>query len=1337
MASVSEKIDARYEILGELGRGGMGVVYKANDLKMDRLVAVKVMTAHAPGRDEYQERFLREARSIARMQHPNIVVVHDFGYHSGAPYITMEYVEGVPLDKVIASRVGLVPLTKVDYIVQICHALHYAHQLGIIHRDVKPGNIMVLEGGRQVKLLDFGIARVGLPSRLTRSGLAIGTTSYMSPEQTQGKKDLDARADIFSAGVVLYELLAGKPPWTGESDYEVMSKIIHEPSPPLAGLSNYPAALDRVFELALAKEPGGRYDTAESMAQALSELEGPLKEQALEEALVCFEYGDLLRANDLVSQILRIDTRDREAIELHGRLHQVAQLQEHSEQVRQLRSTAEAAVAQKRYLEALAAVEEAISIDSANTELFHYRESIRNEVKRREDIRKKLELARHAQEMNDLSTAQELVERALETDPTDTMARMMKSALGQERKRQQLQELAEEASRALAVRAFARAKEFIQELESLDPIFPGIPSLKKALAEGEAEEKRRVELEKLIREIRRVLGSGIVPESLSITQQALVRFPGEPRLLRLRAQAEALSVADVRAIQEQIITVRDVVGKGANSEAPAAAESAPDTLEPAQRVQSVATTKNQEVERNRQAHAEKAVLEQVDDAIQARDYKSALRILASAQLDFPASIQIAEGLQRLQQTISKAQVLGESPSTDTLVGPPIIVQSSQAVEPLPAEPPSMFQLPPSPFPLPPPPVIPPLQWPLVPDTAPSKHEMLSSEKTRWAPTISTGILASDAAAGDRGRMSEAGGIGGFTRFFGAGANTDDDPMPGIRLIVTASADPLIIGTSIRVTSVRFQIGRCGDLAIRDPDVSREHAVIEWRDKMFKIADLGSKNGTYVNGRKVGEQGQGLPFGAVIRLGTVTALTFTCDQISELPDLTGQTIANRYGLIKLLRPGLKTALYEASDSHLPQRVAIKILSPSIAEYPGYLEHFNQEAETAVRLQHPHICRVLDFGQTRLSIGGRPFVPVSYFSMELMEGGNLNDQFVADSVIEFSRVVKWVDDTTDALEFAHRQGVIHAGLKPSSIVFDRNGEIYITDFATAHRIGEPVKPIFLGSPEFLAPEQWKEDTVPTPRVDQYSLAVIAYLMLTGSLPFEGQVDPAIRERNLKRGATLAHEEAAQRGRTPVPAQASEALQQALSVDPDDRYRSIREFFQAFKATNVKPVIQLDRTAKIFISYQRDASSGWAVHFASELERRHHISIFLDTQGTDKAVQFSTRLKKAIRDCDVFVCLLSGTTLQSKWVQEEIRLAWQHNKPMIPVFQESYSQPDPSEELEAHLEMLLGYEGVFLLDRRFIYIEHAIDKLASMVKSSFERPKPTKTRRTRKRSKPDMPA
>lgn len=650
------KIDNRYEVLGELGRGGMGIVYKATDLKMDRVVAIKVMTFHGAGRDEYQERFLREAKSIAKMQHPNIVVVHDYGYHGGAPYMVMEYVEGIPLDKVIASRVSLTALAKVDYIIQVCHALQYAHQQSIVHRDVKPGNIMVLEGGKRVKLLDFGIARAGGVSNLSKSGLAMGTTCYMSPEQTRGQKDLDGRADIFSAGVVLYELLTGRPPWTGEGDYEVMTKIIQDPYPPLSNfLRNYPPALDKVFELALAKDAGARYQTAAKMAQELAELETPLKEQVMEEALIQFDNGDLLRANDLVSQILRIDTRHREALDLQGKLQQVAHLQQRTDQVRKLRTAAEQAVGQKQYADALAAVEQAISIDSANTELFHYRELIRHELRRREEVRKKLELAKRAQEINDLSTAQELVEKALEADPTDTHARMMKSTLEQEKKRQQQREIAEDVSRALTVRAFGRAREGIQQLEALDPAFPPLASLEKALLEGEEEEKRRIEIENLVRQIRQALDAGALTESLVLTEQALARFPVETRLLRLRAQAEALrdKTEHEAAIVEQIEIINRLADSGRNAEALATAESAIKQLGSDYRLQAVAAQLRHTIERDHQVQAEQTALSRARKAIEAKDLELAAKILAQARTDFPTSRDIADALEIAQTAIAR------------------------------------------------------------------------------------------------------------------------------------------------------------------------------------------------------------------------------------------------------------------------------------------------------------------------------------------------------------------------------------------------------------------------------------------------------------------------------------------------------------------------------------------------------------------------------------------------------------------------------------------------------------------------------------------------------------
>jgi hypothetical protein len=260
-----------------------------------------------------------------------------------------------------------------------------------------------------------------------------------------------------------------------------------------------------------------------------------------------------------------------------------------------------------------------------------------------------------ALEMNDLSTAQELLEKVLEADPTDTQARMMKSSLEQERKRQQLQEIAEEASRALAVRAFVRVREFIQQLEALDPTFAPLASLKKAVWEGEAEEKRRIEIENLVRKVHAVLESGDVPQSLSVTEQALAASPGEPRLLRLRAHAEALRDAAERerAIQEQLALAQRLAEKKDNAKALAAAENAVKQLGADHRLQALVAQLRAVVDRERQGQAEQLILAQANNAIREADFDFAAKILTAAQADFPNSRPISDALQAAQ--IAKAE----------------------------------------------------------------------------------------------------------------------------------------------------------------------------------------------------------------------------------------------------------------------------------------------------------------------------------------------------------------------------------------------------------------------------------------------------------------------------------------------------------------------------------------------------------------------------------------------------------------------------------------------------------------------------------------------------------
>ncbi len=266
MSAVPERI-GKYRVLEPIGRGGMGSVYKAHDPALDRMVAIKVMTEGAEPGTEARERFLREAQSAARLNHPNIVTVYELGEDQGEVFIVMELLEGQPLTRIITAEPPWTLGQKLGLMTQICEGLAFAHQRGVIHRDIKPGNIFVLQNG-QVKILDFGIARVAA-SELTRTGLLMGTPNYMSPEQARGRRT-DARSDIFSVGVVFYELLCGHRPFVGEDYFETMEKVRSEEPPPLAAQNPaLPPALVQVVHRTLAKEPSGRYQTLDDVRQDL------------------------------------------------------------------------------------------------------------------------------------------------------------------------------------------------------------------------------------------------------------------------------------------------------------------------------------------------------------------------------------------------------------------------------------------------------------------------------------------------------------------------------------------------------------------------------------------------------------------------------------------------------------------------------------------------------------------------------------------------------------------------------------------------------------------------------------------------------------------------------------------------------------------------------------------------------------------------------------------------------------------------------------------------------------------------------------------------------------
>src|ERR1700691_1530801 len=261
----------RYEIVGELGRGAMGVVYKATDPVIGRAVAVKTIKLSEEGtglsRPELLSRFQTEARAAGLLTHPNIVVVFDAGEEEGLFYITMELVEGRSLQTMLDGR-QLFPLPRVMKLMeQVCSALDFAHRRNVVHRDNKPANLM-LTADDTVKITDFGTAKI-LQFGTAQTAHVMGTPSYMSPEQVKGKP-VDGRSDIFSLGVILYELMTGEKPFPGQNITTVIYKIINEePIPPRSLDSSIHPGLSAVISRALAKEPAARFQNCHELLAAL------------------------------------------------------------------------------------------------------------------------------------------------------------------------------------------------------------------------------------------------------------------------------------------------------------------------------------------------------------------------------------------------------------------------------------------------------------------------------------------------------------------------------------------------------------------------------------------------------------------------------------------------------------------------------------------------------------------------------------------------------------------------------------------------------------------------------------------------------------------------------------------------------------------------------------------------------------------------------------------------------------------------------------------------------------------------------------------------------------
>jgi serine/threonine protein kinase len=548
----------KYLIQRELGRGAGGVVYRARDPIINRLVALKTITTGLAEYPDLLQRFYQEAQSAGGLQHPNIVTIYDLGDADGIPYIAMELLEGESLDQLISRRAALPVPLKLTYVLQACRALDYAHKRGIIHRDIKPDNVMLTRDGT-VKVVDFGIARV-LETSKTQTGMLLGTFAYMSPEQYHGEH-ADARSDIWSFGVLLYELLAYQRPFRGSTPASLMHSICQqEPTPLLEVAPECPAALEKVVQKVLRKSPDERYQSMEEVLLDLDPICKSLQAESVAALVVqarnLSEQGDYSQSRDLLRQALQIDSTNSQARNLlekaNTELRRILirpKLQQQIEKGWEL-------LAEGKTQEARVEAEVVLQLDPTFEPGQELLKRVQQEMDRARQIAEWIDAAEQRLAQGLLEEAEELLAKVLEGESTNEQAKALQLQVTSEKaERQRRAQFFEKMQQARGLWTQQNYAECIQLLAELRKEFPDddeIPRLLETAQEDQANQKRSQGLA----DARSMLANRRYDECTALLAELRKQFPGDDEILKLqktvfedqRKQRRAQSVAEVRSL---------------------------------------------------------------------------------------------------------------------------------------------------------------------------------------------------------------------------------------------------------------------------------------------------------------------------------------------------------------------------------------------------------------------------------------------------------------------------------------------------------------------------------------------------------------------------------------------------------------------------------------------------------------------------------------------------------------------------------------------------------------------------------------------------------------------